>query len=63
MKSFSQFKNDFANVDTFYVSLNDAGMPTKSTVAANSTGDNSARQDASARRRSLSGDDDKKSGR
>ncbi|XP_063873109.1 echinoderm microtubule-associated protein-like CG42247 isoform X2 [Scylla paramamosain] len=71
VKSFSQFKNDFANVDTFYVSVNDTNLPVRPThpshPASNggsATSSAVARPDASAgggdRRRSLSEEDEKR---
>ncbi|XP_071537716.1 LOW QUALITY PROTEIN: echinoderm microtubule-associated protein-like CG42247 [Panulirus ornatus] len=63
VKSFSQFKNDFANVDTFYVSLNNAGVPARAAPTGASGGPGAGGEATSGRRRSLSGDDDKKNGK
>lgn len=64
VKSFSQFKNDFANVDTFYVSLTDTGLPFRPPHPIPNGGLVTPRAEASAggggRRRSLSEDDDKR---
>ncbi|KAG7175271.1 hypothetical protein Hamer_G001316, partial [Homarus americanus] len=60
VKSFSQFKNDFANVDTFYVSLNNAGIPNKQPASNTTSG---GVESVVKGHRCLSGnDDDKKSG-
>nr|XP_045610658.1 echinoderm microtubule-associated protein-like CG42247 [Procambarus clarkii] len=62
VKSFSQFKNDFANVDTFYVSLNNAGIPNKPHNASSSTGV-APETAGGGHRRTLSSDEDKKTAR
>ncbi|XP_050714735.1 echinoderm microtubule-associated protein-like CG42247 [Eriocheir sinensis] len=66
VKSFSQFKNDFANVDTFYVSLNDSGMPLRPPLPIPNGGSVTPRAPepsaggGGVRRRSLSEEDDKR---